>query len=104
MVAIVIQVDYIRVDYDELDEVAIKFGRLAEDSYELFLKVRRAEDALRYEGWTGREASRFYDEVEESVLPALRRLVEALEGARAISCQIKEQMEAAEREAIASFR
>lgn len=68
----------IQADYDELDAIVRQFDREGQDVERLTAQLRRLVEELERGGWIGRGARAFYDEMYQEVLPALRRLHDAL--------------------------
>lgn len=93
----------IQAHYHELADVAGRFDHQATEVFELCLRVQRAVDTLQQGGWLGRAADRFYAEVDETLLPTLRRLVSALDDASRVSRQINQLIQQAEQEAAGRF-
>ncbi|NJL93975.1 MAG: WXG100 family type VII secretion target [Anaerolineae bacterium] len=69
----------LQADYETLREAERSALILAEDLAERLRKLRAVMDALEEEGWMGRGAEAFFEEMHEEVLPRFRRLVIALE-------------------------
>lgn len=78
----------IRFDYTQIDDIARRFAREADETQHALKTLARAKDELQAGEWIGTGAQAFYAEMDTAVLPAMGRLVGALraaaEGARAI--------------------
>lgn len=96
--------DEIRANYDELEQVASRFNGQSQSVEEMLQKVRGAMEKLADGGWIGRGADAFFAEMEGEVLPAVKRLVEALGNAAQTTGQIAQDMQQAEEEASSLFR
>lgn len=96
--------DIIQANYEELEQVAARFAQAAAGTTQLRQKVQRAYAPLERGGWQGRGADAFAAEMRGTVLPALERMVRALEAGRAVTLEIKGVMRRAEEEAAAPFK
>lgn len=93
----------IQAQYDQLEAIAGRFAQSGEASADLRQRLARSADALTTDGWEGRGAAAFAAEMSGEVLPALQRLVQALEIARAVTLVAKATLRAAEEEAARPF-
>jgi WXG100 family type VII secretion target len=94
----------VQAKYDELDQIS---GRLSEGSNrvsEMQAKLRSQIDVLQGGGWIGRGSDAFYNEMEDTVLPAVKKLEDALENASKVLRQAADRLKSAEQEASARFR
>jgi WXG100 family type VII secretion target len=96
--------ELIRVDYEALANIADRFGQEAEAIEQMLQMMRRSMAPLQNGGWVGRGSDAFFAEMESDMLPAVRRLADALDQAGAVSRQIGEVMQGAEEEAGSPFR
>ena len=96
--------EIIRVDYEALAKIADQFGREAEAIEQMLQKIRGSMAPLQNGGWVGRGSEAFFAEMEGDILPAARRLADALGQASAVSRQVGEMMQGAEEEACSPFR
>lgn len=71
----------VRADYDNLPKIAGEFDREAERLRRATQQIQRTVDVLQGGDWIGEGASAFYREMSAEVLPAMKRLVSALEKA-----------------------
>jgi WXG100 family type VII secretion target len=92
-----------RVDYETLEEIANRFRQQADEIQEVVWNVKNCVEQLRGGGWLGRGATAFYEEMDLAIIPALHRLVDALEEARLVTRRIGDWFEAAEEEAARPF-
>ena len=70
----------------------------------MMLSVKSAKGTLQSGDWVGRGATAFYNEMDSQVLPALQRLVSALQQAQQVTVQISVIMQQVENEVAALFR
>ena len=68
----------IRVEYDLLNQISKIFARQGEGISSLNQKVARQLEVLRSGHWIGKGATAFYQEMDNEILPALKRLSEAM--------------------------
>ncbi len=80
--------DRVQADYDELETIARQFDREGQDVERLQMRIRALVEELERGGWQGQSARAFYDEVYAEVLPALRRLYDAMYQASDATTQI----------------
>ena len=71
--------DRIRIRYDEIEDVSRHFGTLSDDVTARMNSLRRQLNELESGAWIGAGATRFYDEMDLDILPAVQRLAEALQ-------------------------
>ena len=95
--------DRTEVDFDQLLLIARQFEREKDDLAEMVMKIRLRVDELENEGWVGPGSERFFDEMYEVVLPALGRLVEALNDGALTTRKISRIYTRAQLEAIKGF-
>ncbi|MCB9126845.1 MAG: WXG100 family type VII secretion target [Ardenticatenales bacterium] len=93
----------IQAKYDRLDAIAATFGDHAARSSALRSQLQRQANALVDGAWQGEAALQFHAEMSDELLPALQRLVAALDEARSVTLQISEVIRTAEEEAAALF-
>jgi len=94
----------VRADYEQLQDAADRFGRQAQVTRQTQQSLQRAVDVLQGGDWVGQGASAFYQEMGSSVMPAVRRLVSALESAQHAVSQISQIMAQAEADAARVLR
>jgi WXG100 family type VII secretion target len=95
--------DVIQTNYDALEAIAQKFGQEAESNTELNGRVQQAVQSLEQGGWEGQGANAFFAEMDQTINPALQRLIHALEEAQSVTLKIKQVIQQAEKEASAPF-
>jgi len=89
----------VRSDYDQLKSVQRTFNAQAEAVAKQTQQIRSVMDRLQGGDWIGEGAQKFYQEMNDSVLPTLNRLHKALEEASRATGIISQAMKAAEDEA-----
>jgi len=95
--------DEIRVNYDQLRQVAARFSTRANATQQTQQRVQRSMNQLQ-PAWTGRGSQAFFAEMNGEVLPALQRLTEALRRAHDVTLQVSQVFQAAEDDAARPFR
>lgn len=95
--------DIIQADYEDLEQVASRFGKQAQTTQEMLSKVQRTLQPLKQDGWVGLGSDAFFAEMDGKILPALRRLVEALTEAERATKQISSWFSSNEQEAANLF-
>jgi len=96
--------DVIQAKYDELETIARQFGQRAQAIGELRSLFQRSAQPLEQGGWQGRGSAAFFRELNGQIFPAMQRLRQALEEARAVTLQASAILRRAEQEAAAPFR
>ena len=94
----------VRIDYESMKQIAQAFARESEAAGHTLQSLQRAMDVLQGGDWVGKGAKAFYREMEQDVLPAMRRLNQALGSAKRVTLQIVQLMQGAEDEASAILR
>lgn len=96
--------DIIQAKYEDLAGVARRLAQQSQASADLRSHITRSAKALEQGGWIGRGSTAFFSEMNSLVFPALQRLIQALEEARAVTLQASEIMRIAEQEASGLFK
>ena len=94
----------VRADYDQLGQVAQRFGAAAEAAGATLQTIQQHVQVLEGGDWVGQGARAFYQEMSGSVLPTLKRLTNALQAAQRTTQAISREMKQAEDAAAAVFR
>jgi WXG100 family type VII secretion target len=68
----------ILIDYAQVQSVAKDFSDLSSELEQAKRQIVQKTDELRHGGWTGQGAKKFYNEMDQTVLPALKRAHEAM--------------------------
>lgn len=95
--------DIIQAKYEALEQVAARFERQAQASEQLRANVARSMDQLQ-SGWLGLGSEAFFDEMERLVMPALGRLIQALNEANHVTKQITTVLKNADEDAASPFK
>jgi WXG100 family type VII secretion target len=91
----------VRAHYEELKQIVSAFKRAGDATGRSLEALRREKDVLQGGDWAGQGATAFYQEMDDSVLPALKRLTSALDSAANTTNQIIGVMKQAEEGAAA---
>lgn len=94
----------VRADYDGLTKIARSFSRHATEAEKTIQSVQRCVETLRSGDWVGQGARAFYAEMDQEVLPSLKRLAAALAAADRTTRQASQIMKQAEEEAASFFQ
>ena len=94
----------IRSDHDSLAQIAQNFQRQTDNSRKTLQQLKQNMDALQAGDWIGKGATAFYQEMNSAVLPAMQRLISALELAQRTTQQISQIMQTVENETALLFR
>ncbi|MBW6472845.1 MAG: WXG100 family type VII secretion target [Anaerolineaceae bacterium] len=73
--------DRTELNGEQLAQMMKKFQSEADELNQLLSQTRNKIGTLRSSGWVGRGSDQFYNEMESLVLPAVQRLVAALNAA-----------------------
>lgn len=73
--------DQIQVNYETLADIQKKFAQITGDVSEMGKQLGSQILDLREKGWKGEASDAFYQEMNEVVAPAIRKLGEALDRA-----------------------
>ncbi len=96
--------DKIEANYDELEQIASRFANQSQANQQMLQKVRGSYSKLEDGGWIGRGSEAFFAEMNGEVLPAVERLLQALDEAGRVTKQIVQTVRQAEEEASSPFR
>lgn len=96
--------EIIRVDHEALTKVAGSFGKESAATAQMLQQVTQAMQKLQNGGWMGRGSEAFFNEMEQKIIPAVRRLIEALAEADRTTKAISQTMKGADEEASSGFR
>jgi WXG100 family type VII secretion target len=89
----------IRVEYDNLGQIAKTFGKHEGETESITTSLNQQVEVLRNGHWIGRGADRFYQEMDDSVLPSLKGLARVLGLADRVTRDIDKLMHEAEEDA-----
>lgn len=86
----------LRSDYDQLADISRTFERESNEAKRSLDSIKRQIEVLEGGDWIGQGANAFYREMSSEVLPAMQRLVKALELASRAARQITQILKEAE--------
>jgi WXG100 family type VII secretion target len=89
----------IQANYEDLAQAAAIFAREAQQTEQLLELIRRASDNVHGSSWVGRAADKYMGEMQGEVLPAVKRLVNALELSSGAIKRVADVMAQAEQQA-----
>ncbi len=90
-------------DYVKLEEIAKVFDSYAQEITKTYQFINQHVDELKGGAWVGRNADRFYAEMDNEVIPALYRLRDALEESADVTRMIIKIFQQAEEDGAAFF-
>lgn len=96
-------INVIQAQYDQLNEIATRFGNQAEVNAEIQGKLAQSFHTLTQDGWSGKGQASFSREMTNDLFPAMQRLIQTLEEAKSVTLQAKEIIQLAEEEAKTLF-
>lgn len=94
----------VRADFDPLQRLTANFRKESDNTQQTLQRIRQAMNTLEGGNWVGKGADKFYAEMNDAVLPSLKRLAAALETAGVTTDKISRIMKQAEDDAAALFR
>lgn len=94
----------IRADYDSLNKIAQSLLSESAQIASMAKTIQSNVDTLRGGDWVGPGATAFYQEMDSSVFPSLKRLAAALDEAAKGATRIRQGMHQAETDAAAALR
>lgn len=96
--------DRIEVNYEQLEDARRRWANIQSIVESMESRLRGRVDELVGGGWIGEAASRFGGEMNDLVLPKLKRLTTALQAAAETTSRISSTMSEAEDQAAGCFR
>lgn len=94
----------VRADYAQLTQIAQRFASESEHARATLQSLQSKKSVLESGMWIGRGATKFYQEMDRDILPAVKRLGDALGAAQQITVKIGQIVKAAEDESAALFK
>src|SRR5436305_1012584 len=94
----------VRADYDALQSVAQGFSQQAEATARSLQALKGQMETLHGGDWVGQGATAFYAEMNDQVLPTIKRLQSALQTSADVTQKISQAMKTAEDEAAKVLR
>jgi WXG100 family type VII secretion target len=89
----------VRSNYEHLDQIARLFDQESQTIDQLVQQVAQCQQTLEAGGWKGKAASQFFNEMNTSVTPSVRRLKMALDQAGRVTVRIRARIQQAESDA-----
>lgn len=96
--------DEIKADYDQLGQVASRFSNQSQAMEDTLRDLRGKLEKLESGGWIGLGAGAFFAEMNDEVIPAMTRLIEALAEGGQVTNEVSRHVREAEEQASATFR
>src|SRR3972149_5473680 len=94
----------VRADHEQLTQIAQRFGSESERTRATLQTLQSKKAILEGGDWIGRGATKFYTEMDQYILPSVKRLADALGAAQQTTTKISRIMKAAEDEAATVFK
>lgn len=95
--------DQIQANYDQLQQIASQFKSQGEAIRAMLQKVKGSMDPLKNGGWIGKGSDAFFSEMQDKILPAVKRLEDACGEASRMTSQVTQVMQQAEDDAANPF-
>lgn len=96
--------DIVQANHDALKTMATKFAAQSQAISQMQQAVARSYQPLRNGAWMGRGSEAFFREMDSDILPAVKRLIEALAQADQVTRQISDLLRQADEEASSPFK
>lgn len=93
----------ITADYEQLEQIASQFAQTAHEMDVLRNTLTQQVDDLYTDGWRGEGSNKFFAEMDDDVLPAMRRLYDAFLEAEHVTLKTVAIFRASEQSASALF-
>jgi len=93
----------VRSDFDQLNNIAGTFSSQSDAISQMNRNLKGKMEQLRSGHWVGKGATKFYNEMDSSVMPSLQRLQNALTQASGTTRKIAQLMKQAEDESARIF-
>lgn len=95
--------DLVQFDHDQLPGISQRFGTQADQVRAQYAKITQQMDKLRSGAWIGPNANAFYEVMDNQLLPACKRLSDALDRANETTQQVAKMMRDADEESKGYF-
>lgn len=96
--------DEIKAEYDQLEQVASRFSNQSQAMEDSLRDLRSKFEKLEGGGWIGLGADAFIAEMNDEIIPAMTRLINALAEGNRLTNEVSRTIQAAEDEASGTFR
>src|SRR5690349_589412 len=94
----------LRVEYEYLDAIAKKFSFMAQETQKVYQKLKHDVEHLHSTDWRGRAADKWFEEMENLLLPKTLHLCHLLEEIVHLLKKVSSAYRAAEHDAAALFK
>lgn len=95
--------ELVQFEYDQLKDVGQRFANQATAVRTQYDKISQQMEVLKSGAWTGPNADKFYEIMEQQLLPATKRLSDALDKGSEVTAQVAKMMQDAEEESKGYF-
>ena len=95
--------EVVQFEYDQLKQIGQRFADQAGNVRTQFDKISQQMEVLKNGAWVGPNADKFYEIMESQLLPATKRLSDALDKGREVTDQVAKLMQEAEEESKGYF-
>lgn len=95
--------EQVQIQYDQAEQVASRFGKLAESSQQLLQMLSQITQSLE-DGWEGVAADKYQQEWNSLVKPGLTRMIAMFSSFQSTTTEIKTVFQKHEEEASAIFK
>ena len=94
----------VRSDYDQLQVIQNTFSAQSDALQRMNQNLKSRMDTLHGGDWIGEGAKKFYGEMNDQVMPSLKRLEKAMAEAARVTQQMSRLLKQAEDEASSCFK
>ena len=95
--------EIVQFDYDQLKGISQRFAEQADQVRAQYDKVLQQMDVLKANSWVGPNADKYYEIMDNQLLPACKRLSDALDKGGEVTQQVAKMMQDAEEESKGYF-
>jgi WXG100 family type VII secretion target len=96
--------DKTAVDYQQCANIYKRLQSEADQLNQVLSTTKSQVESLHGGAWIGRGSDKFFDDMENKVLPSMGRLVQALQTTATVLSNIGSTFHNAEQEALAAFK
>ncbi len=93
----------VQVNYEQMNTNGKQAGELSQQMRQVSQRINSQLDNLKGGNWVGNNANKFYQEMDNTVMPAMQRLIDALSETESVVNTICRIFEGAEEEGSAGF-
>lgn len=95
--------EHYRAQYEDLNKIAGVFSQQADAVRSMSQSLKSSFDTLQGGKWKGKGSKKFFDEMNNSVVPACKRLEQALSQAASVTKKIANVAKTAEEQSSGCF-